>query len=166
VGNEATRIIQDLLTRPRPGGLAGIQTTQGSAFGQGAGSTFGGGIAGVASKSEARGIKVVAERENYNEWEFVYDYRKDPLIAGGMGMSGLPGQTGMGTAPGVGQPGFGAQSGFGQQQGLGQPGFGQPGFPPGQVPITPVNPMQPGLPGSRFGAPPGARPGPQQQPRP
>lgn len=136
VGSEAARIIGQLLTTPRPGGLAGIQAGgQPGAFGVaggGSGQTFGGGIAGVASKSEARGVKVVNERETYNEWEFVYDYRKDPLLMGAV--------AGAGAVPG--QPGFG------------QPGFGQPG-----PPVTPINPMQPGLPGSPLG-PPGSRRGP------
>jgi hypothetical protein len=47
-----------------------------SAFGF-SGQTIGAGIAGVASKFEARGIKVYNDRTKYNEWEFVYDPRKD-----------------------------------------------------------------------------------------
>ncbi len=176
ISNEATRIIQQLLTTPRAGGLTGMQGMQGvqpaSAFGGAAGGGgFGGGIAGVASKSEGHGIKVYMERETYNEWEFVYDYRKDPLMVGAVAASGMQGAGGVGqpgthhpgTQSGFGQPGFG-QPGFGQP-GFGQPGFGQPGFGPGQMPITPVNPMQPGLPGSPF-APPGARSGaPPPQPQ-
>jgi hypothetical protein len=170
LGSEAARIIGQLLTTPRPGGLAGIQGGQagqpGGLFGaQSGGAVFGGGIAGVASKSEARGIKVFNERENYNEWEFVYDYRKDPLLMGAMGAAGtgVPGQqTGLpGQQPGMmGQPGM--QPGvFGQPGAFGQPGvFGQPGMfgqQPG-TPIAPINPSQPGLPGSPFGAPGGGRP--------
>jgi len=184
IGGEAARIIGQLLTTPRPGGLAGISgsTNTGGVGSTPAGMTgtvFGGGIAGVASKSESRGIKVVNERENYNEWEFVYDYRRDPLMAAAMGAgagqpgrapspgqpgSGVPQQQGFG--PGIGQPGFGqpgfGQSGFGQpgfgQPGFGQPGFGQPGFgQPGFGQPTPINPAQPGLPSSPFGQP--GRPG-------
>jgi hypothetical protein len=45
------------------------------------GMTIGGGIAGVASKSEDEGIKVYNERTKYNEWEFIYDPRKDNTSA-------------------------------------------------------------------------------------
>ena len=40
------------------------------------------GIAGVASKSEDVGVRVFNGKEAYNEWEFVYDYRKDTDRAG------------------------------------------------------------------------------------
>jgi hypothetical protein len=194
VGNEAARIIGQLLTTPRPGGLAGVPGPGGanpSAFGAaGGGQTFGGGIAGVASKSEARGIKVFNERENYNEWEFVYDYRKDPLIVGSAGTVGSnigqqigqpvgPGGIGQpspfGTPGALGQPSVFGQPGVaGQPAGFGQPGFGQPGFGQhgfgqpgfgqpgfGQQPgQTPISPAQPGLPGSPFGPPQGRRPAP------
>ena len=217
VGSEAARIIGQLLTTPRPGGLAGLMGAGpqpvanpfggpsaspfggpgassslggGSAFNNpgassfqggsstGAGTTgFGGGIAGVASKSEARGIKVYRDRETYNEWEFVYDYRRDPLLVGGAaaGTGGLPSQPGTasqsGTASAFGQGGastsgqssvFG-QSSFGQpggqtgQPSSGQPGgqpFGQPGFTtPGQMPNTSINPTQPGLSPTPIGPP-------------
>jgi hypothetical protein len=52
--------------------LAAIQQAN-SAGGQ----QIGGGIAGVASKLEAEGIKVYNDRTKYNEWEFVYDFRQD-----------------------------------------------------------------------------------------
>lgn len=48
---------------------------------------MGGGIAGVASTAEAESIMVYNDRTKYNEWEFVYDFRKDPLK---MGQLGLP----------------------------------------------------------------------------
>ena len=35
------------------------------------------GIAGVASTSDDSGIKVYNGKENYREWEFVYEYKKD-----------------------------------------------------------------------------------------
>jgi hypothetical protein len=140
--------------------------------GPGPGGSFGAGIAGVASKSEARGIKSYLEHETYNEWEFVYDYRRDPLLTGGVPMlpgaqagtvppgapPGLfaPGQSGPGQA--AGQTAFGF-SGFGQS-GFGQPGQNQPGFgQPGQTPVAPINPAQPGLPSSPF-RPPRSAPGP------
>ncbi len=190
MGTEAQRIIGQILTTPRPGGLAGLgQPGQGGGYpgqpgfpGQGAGypgqpgfpqqagafpggvsqmpgtpqggnlfgnrpgtSTFGGGIAGVASKSEARGIKVFNERENYNEWEFVYDYRKDPLVVGAMAAGQMPGQV-PGQVPGQFPPGTGPQH---PGQGPTSPFFNP--TQPGQPPITPINPNQPGLPGSPFG---------------
>jgi hypothetical protein len=47
-----------------------------------AGPQIGGGIAGVASKLEAEGIKVYGDRTKYNEWEFVYDPRQERSAAG------------------------------------------------------------------------------------
>jgi len=84
--NPALQIIRDILTKPRPGGLAGIQQQSGAAGGQ----IIGGGIAGVASTLEAEGILVYNDRTKYNEWEFVYDIRKDPLKMGQMGQAALP----------------------------------------------------------------------------
>ncbi|MBI3667222.1 MAG: hypothetical protein HY236_13525 [Acidobacteria bacterium] len=137
VGNEAARIIGQILTSPRPGGLQGLQGggpgglqsgsggsnlfggSGGNLFGGAAGgSTFGGGIAGVASKAKERGIKVYLEQETYNHWEFVYDYRKDTSMVGAMGV--IPQNP-------PGQPAHPSRS------------PGQPG------PIIPVNPNQPGL---------------------
>lgn len=68
----------------------------------------GGGIAGVASKLEAEGIKVYRKRSKYNEWEFIYDPRTDPSTpAGRQAMMGLPpgmrqGGTGVGGTVGTG----------------------------------------------------------------
>ena len=68
----ATGMINQLLTSPRPGGIAGPDSaTQAVA----AVPRFERGIAGVASQSEATGVKVYNGRQAYNEWEFVYDYR-------------------------------------------------------------------------------------------
>jgi hypothetical protein len=42
------------------------------------GPTFGGGpIVGVASTSTQRSIKVLNDKDHYNDWEFVYDPRLD-----------------------------------------------------------------------------------------
>ena len=113
--NPATQMIQQILTRPNPQGLANIQGGMGGA------QAMGGGIAGVASKHDAEGIKIYKEKTNYKEWEFVYDPSKEK---GAMGQ--FPGQM-QGTVGGQmpGQPGFGGQpGGFGGQPG----GFGgQPG---------------------------------------
>lgn len=72
-------MINRLLTSPRPAGLtapAGAQAPVASA------PVFERGIAGVASTSEEFGVKVYGGKELYNEWEFVYDYRKDADVEG------------------------------------------------------------------------------------
>jgi PPE-repeat protein len=107
----------------------------------GASGGFGAGIAGVASKFEAEGIKIIAEKTRYNEWEFLYDSARDPLVTGqvqrGSGPvgSGNPGNT-VGT-PGSQPSGFGSSgssfgntgSGFGNSgSGFGNSGFGNSGF--------------------------------------
>ncbi len=98
--NEAARLIQGLLTTPRPGGLAGIQAAAGN-------QTIGGGIAGVASSIKSGiGIKVYKDQEEYKKWEFVYDPTKD--TQGGAGA--IPQQ---GRVPGtqIGTPPTGAVGG-------------------------------------------------------
>lgn len=109
--NPATQMIQQILTRPNPQGLAGLQNGMGT-------QAMGGGIVGVASKHDAEGIKIYKEKTNYKEWEFIYDPSKE--LKGQQGM--MQGTVG-GQMPGMGgqQGGFGGQqSGFGGQQG----GFG------------------------------------------
>ena len=46
-----------------------------------------GGIAGVASKLDQKSIKTYDERSKYDEWEFIYDPRKDNTGALGPGMN-------------------------------------------------------------------------------
>lgn len=46
-----------------------------------------GGIAGVASKLDQKSIKTYEERSKYDEWEFIYDPRKDTTGALGPGMN-------------------------------------------------------------------------------
>jgi type II secretory pathway pseudopilin PulG len=75
--NPIAPLLNAILRTPNPGGLAAIQSAN-SAGGQ----QIGGGIAGVASKLEAEGIKVYNDRTKYNEWEFVYDFRQDRTAAG------------------------------------------------------------------------------------
>ncbi len=99
--NPALDMIRRILTTPRPGGLTGLQ---------GGGMQIGGGLAGVASKVEDEGIKIYNERTAYNEWEFVYDIRKDTAKAAGMGMSGAPGSTGTGMGIGTGTTRWGRDS--------------------------------------------------------
>lgn len=130
--NPALQMIRDQLTRPTaaPRGVTPQQPGQ----------AIGGGIAGVASKLEAPSIKVYGEREKYNEWEFIYDFSKDPRR--GMVTAGLPGAPGVGPQqpglPGGQTPGLGAQPGAPMSPGPGLPGLpgsgGRP-FVPGQSPF-------------------------------
>ncbi len=131
--NPAAELLRRILTSPNPRGLAGLQqpATQPQA-----GFTLEPGIAGVATKAEAEGIKVYNERTKYSEWEFIYDFSQDAAIVrqltqGAPGQSGAPGQAG---SPGQAVP-PGVQPGPGQQA---QPPGTQPapgfGLPPGPVP--------------------------------
>ncbi len=88
--NPATTMIQNILTNPRP-------VTAGA---QPAGRQIGGGIAGVASKSENPAIMVYNDRTNYNEWEFVFDYTKQQPLPNPNGIVGTPAAA-LGTLPGT-----------------------------------------------------------------
>jgi hypothetical protein len=72
--NQGIDMINKILTTPRSqmnmavAGAPGLQ--------------IGGGIAGVASVFEGPSIKVYNEREKYQEWEFVYDMKKDKRLLG------------------------------------------------------------------------------------
>jgi hypothetical protein len=179
--NEAIRMIQGLLTRPRPGGLTGASGTAT------AGTLMGGsGVAGVASTLEAVGIKVYNERDKYNEWEFLYDPSKDRtgagMSAGGqvgtpIGQPGPAGQSAFGggavESPFGNQPppGFNPPSAFGQAPGFRQPspaglqrGVG-PQFGAGRIgqPVVGQTPGFGGFPGGQV--PGGFRP-PQATPAP
>jgi type II secretory pathway pseudopilin PulG len=128
-GRSAADLIRNLLTTPRPGGLAGIRNGQGVTQAQ---PSFAEGIAGVASKVEQRGVKVYNERELYNEWEFVYDYRQDASMAGAMGGPAQAGNINP-AQPGVGaggtlqiDPSQVAVPGVAGLPGGVQPGVGQP----------------------------------------
>jgi len=66
---------------------------------------MGGGIAGVASKTESDSIMVYNDREKYNEWEFIYDPTKEkplPNPSGG-GTVGKPASQ-LGSTPGGTSP--------------------------------------------------------------
>ena len=106
VPTAAADLIRQILTTPRQGGMPGAQ---GAAQGG-----MGSGIAGVASKREATGIKIYNEREKYDEWEFVYDQSKE--MKSQMGAAGVNSQ-------GTNQPG-------GPLQGV-QPGSALGGSQPG-----------------------------------
>ena len=89
-------------------GFAAIgMTPGGQPAGRGGQQFGGGGIAGVASKSkkEEPSMKVYRGREKYNEWEFVYDFRRDPTMLGQPGARPA-GPTGplRGPAPAAGRP--------------------------------------------------------------
>ena len=87
----APEMINRLLTSPRPGGIAGVTAP---AQAVAAVPRFERGIAGVASTSEATGVKVYNGKEAYNEWEFVYDYRQGSGEEGAVGGAqlGIPNQ--------------------------------------------------------------------------
>ncbi len=134
--NEATRMIGQLLTSPRPGG-----PPPGIGAPLGGGAQIGAGIAGVASLSEQTGIKIYNERDKYNEWEFIYDFSKDKTMVGaaaGLPAAGTPGAAPFGTPagpvqpnqPGGGSLGFQPLPGSFGQQPTGGGNF--PGQPPGQ----------------------------------
>ena len=73
-GASAGQLINRMLTSPRPGGIAGAM---GSAAPAVTAQAFERGVAGVASTSEESGVVVYNGKQKYNEWEFVYDYRRD-----------------------------------------------------------------------------------------
>ena len=70
------------------------------------GQQFGGGIAGVASKSENPSIMIYNDRTQYNEWEFIFDITKQRPVQNPFGnVLGTPAAN---LGPGVGSPGFSA----------------------------------------------------------
>ncbi len=94
---------------------------QGAAGVPGAGVIRGPGIAGVASKFEAEGIKVINEKTKYNEWEFIYDVKKEMEKQGG-GMQTTQQQNanplgGNSSNSQQKSSGFGSSSGFGNSTG-------------------------------------------------
>ena len=102
--SDAARLIQNLLTTPRPGGLAGLQ---GNAGGN---QTLGGGIAGVASTVKTgSGIKIYNDQGEYKKWEFVYDPSKE-VQAAGTPQQGRPPGIPVGQQPGAAP---GTNTGFG-----------------------------------------------------
>jgi hypothetical protein len=85
--NQAAQLINQILTTPRPGGLAGLQQQQ-----QAGQQMLGGsGIAGFASTAEGAGIMVYHDHTNYEEWEFLFDPTKiKPLPNPNQGAVGTP----------------------------------------------------------------------------
>lgn len=88
--NAGSRAVDDSLRNP-PGRFPGFPGNV----------NVGGGIAGVASKARADAIKIYKDRTKYNEWEFIYDPREDPL------RSPIPGT---GAAPPPGPRSLGSQN--------------------------------------------------------
>jgi len=69
---DAANLIQQILTTPRqPPSSAGGFTSANT-----------GGIAGVASTAEGKGIHVINDHSKYKEWEFYYDLKKDKSVVG------------------------------------------------------------------------------------
>jgi hypothetical protein len=116
----AAGLLQNLLTQPRPGGLAGIAGAGAS------GAIMGGGIAGVASKAEGESIMVYGDRTDYSEWEFIYDPMKFRVPANpnsGSGGGGIPASQLASTA-GMSSPGTPIGTGPGGTQVAGQAAAG------------------------------------------
>ncbi len=155
--NPAGALINQLLTQPRQGvaGAAGM-----------AGLT---GIVGVASKVKAEGIMVYNDRDAYNEWEFIYDPSKMPMMQGlgGGSTPTAPGGQGVTTGlPGLFGSGTQSQSGAGGQTGgARQPISSFSSAGPGQTAVTGQSGTPTGTPGMQNpastagGFPPGYRPG-------
>ncbi len=96
--NPALAAIRDILTRPNPRGLSGVQSASSP---QPGGPPL---VAGVASNLEQDSIKVYNDRTKYNEWEFIYDPRQDKTMRmPGVQPGGQPIQQ-TGPAPGVSLP--------------------------------------------------------------
>jgi hypothetical protein len=114
----AAGLLQNLLTQPRPGGLAGITGAGAS------GAIMGGGIAGIASKSEGKSIMVYGDRTDFSEWEFIYDPMKFRVPANpnsGSGGGGVPASQ-LASTTGVSSPGTPIGTGPGGTQVAGQAG--------------------------------------------
>jgi hypothetical protein len=106
-GTQASNLIGQLLTSPRPGGLQGMPGQQVT--------TIGGGLAGVASTADAEGIMRYGDnRSNYKEWEYIFDLNKykAPLNPLGGGVGTPANQVGT-PAGGLNSPGQNGPGGFG-----------------------------------------------------
>ena len=137
VNPDAAQMLQRLLTTPRPGGLRGLQG-QAAAQQQAGQAVFPEGVAGVASKSKQTGVKVYHGREQYNEWEFVYDYRSDGMEGPG-GPEQAAGGADAPTELNPNQPGLNPAGGFAAPPGA-YPAVAQPGQAWPQPGVTPPAP--------------------------
>lgn len=120
-GNPALNMINRMLTSPNPQAGQIVQQAQaGGLTGMGTpGTAMGGGVAGVASKSELEGIMVYGAQTLYKKWEFVFDPTKVPPIAASGGPVGSTPVTQMGQQQAQ-MPAGGAAGGTGAMGG----GFG------------------------------------------
>jgi hypothetical protein len=94
----AQQMIQSILTSPR-------QPPPSAFNNQG----FGGGIAGVATTYKSPSIKIYNERQKYQEWEFIYDPKKDPALNPTIATGGAP--SGATSSPTGSTPGLSNASG-------------------------------------------------------
>ncbi|MBZ5577284.1 MAG: hypothetical protein LAP40_12050 [Acidobacteriia bacterium] len=142
--NPAANFINNMLTNPRANPVGP----------QPQGQQIGGGIAGIASKSESPAIMVYNDRTNYNEWEFIFDPTKQQTLQNPNAATiGTPAQN-LGSSPAAQTPGAGPSTpGFGNGPGIpgfggqGAPGFagpGAPGFAGPGAPSAPGNSANPG----------------------
>jgi hypothetical protein len=123
----------------------------GGSFGQSgansANQVFGGGaIIGVSSSSERKSIRVIADKDHYKDWKFVYDptFDRGNLINGPYDPKKQMGQMGNMGGQQLGQPIGQPQQGTGSSFGGGS--FGQPQqnpMQPYQPPDQPVAPNNP-----------------------
>ena len=73
----AASMIQQILTTPRQPPASISAFTSGNT----------GGIAGVASTADGKGIHLVNDHSKYKQWEFVYDLKKDKTVVGAAGVN-------------------------------------------------------------------------------
>lgn len=84
--NAAIDLIRNIIQSPRQQPGIGSSVGTGQTLG-------GGGIVGIASKAKGEGIKLINERSKIEEWEFIYDPKKDKAVVGAAAAAGgLPGQ--------------------------------------------------------------------------
>lgn len=126
------------------------------------GQQIGGGIAGVASKSEDAAIMVYNDRTNYNEWEFVFDYSKQKALPNPSGgVVGTP-VANIGSLPGSQPGGIGLNPGGAglNPLGGGMSPLGGSSMSPLGAPINPTGPgaTLPGAAGITTGTTSGAAP--------
>jgi hypothetical protein len=109
------------------------------------GQQFGGGIAGVASKSENPSIMVYNDRTQYNEWEFIFDSTKQrPVQNPSSNRLGTPAAN-LGTnvgAPGVPSPAAGPGASPAAPVGFGQGGLASAPSPASGTSPFGANPAQ------------------------
>jgi hypothetical protein len=119
----AANLIQQILTTPRqpPSSIAGFTS----------GNT--GGIAGVASTGEGKGIHKVNDHTKYKEWEFVYDLKKDKTVVGAAAVNGQQNMQQQMQQSGTNSP-------FGMQQSGSNSSFGNSSSPFSSSPTSSPTP--------------------------